>query len=413
MSLYIIVTYNVNNMGGGQLYTLRRAKYLISKGYDVRLIVTYHTDNFPLREAFLNIPIYHIPEMGLYSISFTRQQRETIIDNIITKIEPYSVGNIYIESHTLSAIEWGEIIATRIGASHLAYPLSEFPVRKYRFNPGRKIFIEKLKKGEFWGCSSKSLETIFQKKCTPNNYINIGFDENELTDFCIPEIPYKKGHKEYVITTVSRLDKVYIEPLIKSVIRLALKYESQKIVLLVVGGSPITERKEYLFSKYSNLKISNLDIIFTDYINHLGKDLFQLTDLFVGMGTASINAINQGCITLNINPKGDQSMTSGYFGIDTYNFAYADTEKVYPLADKIEEAYLLSPDDVITIKQKGKELFYSSFEMNKCFNKLDRVILNLDPVENCINLYSNIFYNYMARTALTIKRILKRVCFVM
>lgn len=96
--------------------------------------------------------------------------------------------------------------------------------------------------------------------------------------------------------------------------------------MIVAGGSNTGTREKDLLVKYSKSDIANLKIVFTGYIKELGKDIFNVSDVFVGMGTASINAISQRCIALNIDPSRN-NMCSGIFGIDTNNFGYTEMVK--------------------------------------------------------------------------------------
>lgn len=379
---YLILTFNVCNLGGGQLYVLRRAKYLRDKGIDVSIIVTFDNGNFPLENDFRGFPIHFIPELGKSSVRFSKHR----VNNIIEDIEKI-IGDrdeLLIESHTLQTAEWGELIAYYCKGKHLIYPLAEPQVKRYIANPGKRIFYEKLKKGEFYGCSSRSLSKIFGEEIKDNRYVNIGYEDGELIDKCSPAINYSRVGDEYVITTITRLDKLYVVPLIKDTIQLAKKYSQTKFVLILAGGSKTPGREEYLFSNFNDEKIGqqNLHIVFTGYINKLGKDIFNMSDVFVGMGTASINAISQSCLTINIDPSNQDKPASGFFGVDTNNFAYSENGKSYSILEKLEETFLLSDDEKKKRQILGRKLFEDEFEVNSCFQKLDRAFENIEAPRN-------------------------------
>lgn len=387
MKKYIIVTYNVCNMGGGQLYVLRRCRHLMSKGYEVLVLIAYDSGYFPLENQFEGVNFYYAPEISTLSIRTKKNRKSEIID-VVKQFVSGSKDN-YVESHTLPGIEWGEIIAAEINARHLAYPLAELFFSEVRFSPAKEIIIRKLNNGELYGCTSVSLKTIFQKDIPINNYVNIGFDEGELVNECIPHIPNYKKKENFVITTIGRLSKGYFEPLIKDVIDFAKEHKENQFVLLLAGGSPDKSRVNYLQEKYNNdtLQLKNLNIVYTGYIEKLGKDIFNQTDVFVGMATASVNAISQGCITLNIEPYRDD-MTSGYFGVDTKNFAYSESGKVWRIKEKLEEVFGASEDEKRRISIIGKQLFDESFNNKVCMKKLDNIIQALPIVEK-----SNIPHN--------------------
>ena len=406
MKKYIIVTYNVCNMGGGQLYVLRRCKHLKAQGFEVLIIVSYDSGYFPLQHVFEGTPILLYEEMRDASAKVSNKRKREIIGAVMAFVGK-STEN-YVESHTLYSTEWGEIIASSCHARHLAYPLAEPKFSSVKFSPAKEIISAKYQNGEFYGCTSTSLKTIFREDPINNNYVNIGFDINEFVEISKPLIQFKKQQGDYVITTVGRLSKEYIEPFIEAVCRFAKTHQDQRIVLLLVGGSPVKEREEYLKAKYSNeaLNIDNLNVIFVGYIKELGKDIFSMTDLFVGMGTASINSISQGCLTLNIDPESNK--TSGFFGTDTLNFAYSESGELWEIEDKIEEAYSSALQKKAALIEAGRKLYKEAFENEACMKKLDEAISSI-PVSTEQRLpHIPFYYLLFVRSGVAMRRLIRR-----
>lgn len=406
MTKYLIFTYEICNLGGGQLYVQRRAKYLTEKGFDVRVVVFFHDPSyFPLENDFSGIPFYVIPEMGRTSSCLTNSKVNNIIGDLLNMLGKND--DIYIESHTLTLIEWGELVAMRCQAKHLAYPLAEPIISNYFFNPGKKIFSYKLINNQFYGCTSVSLKQIFGKTNVPSNYVNIGFKASELNERCFPQIPYDKNNSDFVISTVGRLEKQYIEPLIEACIKFSDFFPNQHIVLIIGGGSKIQGREEYLKRIYGNLN-KNLEVIFTGYIERLGKDIFNMSDVFVGMGTASLNAISQGCLTINVDPNNEMKFASGFFGIDTNNFAYSESGKVFDISEKLKEAYLMNPEKRQMIILKAKTLFDIQYEENACFSKLDDVISSIEIAHNKSILHVSFCYRISVIILFSFYKFLKK-----
>lgn len=395
-------------MGGAQLFVLRRSLHLVKMGYEVHIIVAEQSDYYPLKDKFNDSPIYVIPETGMRLAQVSKERQNSVTEEFLHIID--GCETCYVESHTLYAIEWGEIFSVKCGAHHLAYPLAEPLISNYKFQPGLKIFKDKLSKGEFYGCTSTSLKVMFGGKKVPDNYINIGYDESELSESSIPSINYSPLEKDYVITTITRFEKKYIEPLADAAAEMAKKYSSQKFVLLIAGGSPDKKRTVYLTENYNNKRynLSNLDIRYLGYINTLGKDIFNMSDVFVGMGTASINAISQRCITINIDPRNGMTKSSGIFGIDTHNFAYSESGHVYSIFSKLEEVYLSNEERKEEIKSIGRTLFENEFEINACFKKIDDVITRLRPVMYRKSLEISIYYRLVVQALFKLKEIIGR-----
>ena len=404
MKKYVILTFNVCNMGGGQLFVLRRALHLKEKGYDVCVITVFDNGVSPLKINFDKIPIYNYPELAKTPSLLSKRKQEELISNIIVKI-----GNgdeYYLESHTLETIVWGELLSVKLGGRHLAYPLAEPRFNNIHFEPGKTIILQKLSRGELYGNNSRSLEHIFERKFSDNLFVNIAFDESELKETCNPPIGYNKQKGDYVITTVSRLDKTYIEPFIDDVKKLSLEYPNQRFVLIIAGGSNTGTREKDLIAKYGHSDINNLSIIFTGYITELGKDIFNISDVFVGMGTASINAISQKCVALNIDPSMNNKC-SGIFGVDTTNFAYTENGRIYSIYEKMEEIYLSTAEKKRIIITTGRKLFESSFEKTACFNLLDKVIESISVSKNFTNYNVSALYRIVVRLLYEMKNFAK------
>lgn len=378
---YLILTYNVCNQGGAQLLVLRRAKYLKEKGYNVKIVVAYDNGNFLLKEEFTDFEIILIRD---FINTLCLQPYSKITSKILEvskKIDPQNEGISYIESHTVPTCVWGEVLANKFQAKHMTYLLAEFLFSDLKFYYDRKILLKKLRSRELFGVSASSIEIIFGKKYKKysDQYINVGFDRGELLELSLPLLNLNKEQNTFIIGTVTRLDKTYVEPLIEDSILLAKKYPSQKFLLLIAGSSPNADRQQYLTDKYNanNLGVDNLTIRWTGYINKLGKDIFEFLDVFVGMGTASINSISQKCLTLNIDPFTD--MCSGFFGTDTSNFAYSDRGGLYKIIDKLQEAYLMSDTNRDVYRSNGLALFDKEFDMIVCEEKQDRFFNDIIP----------------------------------
>ena len=176
--------------------------------------------------------------------------------------------------------------------------------------------------------------------------------------------------------------------------------------MIVAGGSNTGTREKDLLAKYSRSSIANLKIIFTGYIKELGKDIFNISDVFVGMGTASINAISQKCIALNIDPSRN-SMCSGIFGIDTNNFGYTENGKVYTILEKIEEIYLADENKKNYLKKTGRELFETSFEINSCFLQMDAAINSISESQDEPYLHVSRLYRFIVRLSYNLLAIIK------
>ena len=371
---YYILTEGVSNIGGAQLLVLRRAKFLRSKGFNVKIIVSRHRGNFILEKEFKDFPVLYLPKLDQpifkYSIK-TINELVTIISLFLSNHE-----NALLETNSLQSSIWGELVAKRNNYKHVIYLFNESIINNYLLYPGNNFFLFKYNRGELYGCSRKSLEKMLGKHYNEkqNHFVNVSFDNDEIKENTIPSIKeFELLEKSKTILTVSRLEKSYVKYLIEAVIKIAKQKPEKNINLIIGGGTIFGDVKLDLENNYlpPKLQLSNLKIIFTGIINVLGRDLFNLSDVFVGMGTASINSISQKCATLVVNPLTNK--TPGIFGIHTTTFGYSDNNTEYDLGELINT--LLFDEGLLEVaKNKGYELYESSYKTDICFVKYDYLI---------------------------------------
>lgn len=379
---YVIITPSISNLGGAQLYVLRRAKNLVENGYCVKLIISHHnSSNFILENQFSEIPILHLHELQKPVSFFSKRKIESLICKIRIFLKDFKNG--MVESSSLETSVWGELISGKLHLKHIIYFLAEPRAFAFYYYPGYAFFLHKYDRGELFGTTPFSLSLILGKKIeqNKNRFINVPFDPSELAEQSAPAIGIADvDEKSFVIGTIARLEKSYIKPFIESCIRLAQKHPDRKFTVIIAGGSENLEILEKLKKMYAyqSLCVQNLCVFFTGYIKLLGKDFFKTLNVFVGQGTASINAISQRCATLNIDPNNDDC--SGIFGIDVDNFAYSQNNKTYKIEDKLE-ALMLDKTLLEFAKVKGYELFQQKYSVDVCFNNMD-ILINSSSKED-------------------------------
>lgn len=378
MKKYVIITPEVHNLGGAQLYVLRRAKHLKNLGWGVYVIVAKTDGDFILGKDFKDVAIItHVSGSDYPPVALGKKELKKIIQSILESISFSNDDRICIESHTLEGAVMGEYLSSAVKGKHIAYMLAEPKISEFNFIPGKRLFEDKLQNREFVGVSSRSLEIIFGYKPRHNDYVNVGFDENEFIENSIPDLPLINKNA-FVIATITRLEKEYLQPFIDAVIDFSKLNLSRSIELIIGGNSHIHGLKESLENKYRSLCPSNLKISFIGYIT-IGKDFYSNIDVFVGMGTASINAISQSTATLNINP--DSNRASGWFGTDTNNFAYTENNNDYPIVEKLQELLDMNIKERAHIQNNGRALFENEFKESICMQKLDDYCVHIDYID--------------------------------
>lgn len=378
-TIYFITIPELIGIGGAQLYAIRRAKYLIKKGYSVFFLVI-QADNIHLewdieiriiKNRWLNTPIFMINNN---QIAAEISKISAVID------QELDLKNVIFETFSWEAATWAETFAKQFNAKHFVYSLGEPPLDNLRHKFIHEFFMHKYKQHELLGLSDMSLSIILGKKFDTNYnpYVNISFELKEIVNITQPRFLETIDRNRFTITTVSRLEKSYVVDLIENIIVFAKRNFFNEFNLIICGDGVIKGKTSNDFIlHYQNLIPKNLKIYFPGYTFPLGKDLFEVTNVFVGMGTSAVSSISQKCPTICVDPRNGKSI--GVFGVDTFNFAYPKNDNSYEnIEDTVARLYH-SRDLMNRASQLGFELFMSNYEYNACMKKVD---LFIDKIKN-------------------------------
>lgn len=371
--LYIIIVPYLANIGGGQLYALRRAKYLERKSINTILITISFKKNIMLKE----LKSFNIIEEPSLEVAY--KKKDLVIEKIIKKLNIKKDQEVIIEN--LEFFWAGEILAKKLNARHYIYLIAQ---QDFFNQSNKEFYLKKLEKKEIIGVSKETLRisfgSLWNEDKYENRYVNIGHKDNEIKkdEIKTSELKLEKNNKIIRIITVSRFNKTYIEKMIKAVILISKKCLNKNFELILIGDSDNREIKKRLENKYKSTK--NLNIRFLGYINPLFAEIYLNSDLFIGMGTALINAASYGCPCLAIDPRNNEA--SGFFGIDVFSFGYREDDKTFDIFSKIKEFIEMDIKSKDEISKRTIELFKNDFEFEKVMAKLDSYIFeNREKIE--------------------------------
>ena len=371
---YFLFVNNISQIGGAQLYILRKSKWLLSRGFKI-YIITGKKEPIKLVD-FYNSSILCIPEILYPPNVFSGINRDKIIRRICGFIQDNNIT--YIESHQTGPALWAELVAQNFNAINIVYAIAPLSLRRKIY---KEYFKKKLFRGEFLGCNKSFNKTNFPDIPTENycdSYINIPFDASEIEIYT--DCPVIKFNHIFKILTISRIDKTYIKNSIEQIA--AYIKNKQSIHISYDIYTDINNKVKYkelcqLVERYTN---SNLNINLFGPINPLNNCIFEDKDLFLGMGTAILNASAMKLPSLVIDYRNNKYY--GFFGVDYFEFGSSEKLAENDITEYID--YLLNDKKrVKELGENGYEFFVREFDnefVNEKFLKYMQVCKLQNPL---------------------------------
>ena len=340
--LYIFFTYDISTVGGTQMYTAGKARYLQSRGWQVAIFCDHfikdHSDIPYLNQYmhpnagmdFLARPPYKIRQHEIkYCLNFMVRQ---------LNISDPNDYEILIESHADVQAYWAELLALVLGARHFFVACNEvfrnFPGRFYEDN--LDFFYFKWKRKEMVDDFGDTIVKLF------NGYKNVTkplfmppfptvreMDAIQDVDFKIENIE----RLDWNICHIGRAVKNYVPYVIKGVGELARRYPDKRINFIMVGeADSLLELLKKTFNGCSNIHVTLLGNMVP-----IPRILFTKVDVVCAISQTALFTVNEDVPTICATVT-DETRTPGLLGYDTEDPLYA--EGTYSYVEALENVLL-------------------------------------------------------------------------
>lgn len=328
MKKYIILSYSISGVGGGQMYQKNKLNYMKKRGYTVSAVYSI------AGQIIINdLKQYENNLVELLSINpmlISQRLITEVIDNIIQLTGILNEETI-IETNNKILSMWGEIIAKKYNCKNIIYIIDE------KIGSLDTIMIDffefKRSKNEIYGIKEETYKMIFGSNCSEDyyQYILPLVCNNVIDDYEHPVIN-SFVRSEFNIGTIGRLEKAYIPTLISEIKRFAKKHEDLSITFLMIGESPKNENIDLIKRTFSNL--DNVKVILTGALFPIPLSLLKNLDVFVSSaGSARVSAsINKPTITIDARDYN----SIGILNYDTNNTVFRTTEEKIPISEKLD-----------------------------------------------------------------------------
>ncbi len=364
MKKYILLTYAITNIGGSQIYTRNKAKYLKERGWDVD-VYSYQDGNIYI-DDLIEYKSGIIKELKYPVFYFTKGEIKRILKKKFSQLKNHSYSELIIETNSIGLATWGEYLAKYLNCKHIIYLLAEH----YSSNQDTYNFLSfKNQRKELAAAHTETLQNLFsQYNHDLNNSELVSLRANctnVVEDIYHPLI--NKINTEYItIGSIGRLEK----PFLKSNLLELRKYfetnKEQKYNLILIGGSPKSSKCVNTYKKIFR-DTNNVNLFITGYIYPIPLKLLQCVDVFISSAGSAYLSYKYGIPTISIDSQ--TYLPIGILGVSTFKSTFGTVEnKKYNLFDLL--------DEILTNTNK-----YSGTGITKSTEKLD-YSSHLDFIKN-------------------------------
>ncbi|NLH36894.1 MAG: glycosyltransferase family 4 protein [Thermotogaceae bacterium] len=364
MRKYVLFLNTISEIGGAELYVLRKARFLENNGFKV-YIVTGKAQNIRFTE-FYDYEFLEIKEIVISPNLFCKNEISGILERILVFIHYQEQDEIFVESHQIYPAMWAEIFAQKVNRVNLVYCITPFRVNGYII---REFYHKKLRNDELLGCNESYIPETFGNGFK-NNYLNIPFDPNEIEKVSNQDTVLGKDNvsdvalesRDISILTISRIQKTYIAQSIIDLSDFCKKYPDASVKYNLVLSENNGSEYDKLKILIDKVKPNNLDIELNGPVLKLTDTIFKGYDLFIGMGTAVLNAVSMGLPSLVVDYRNNRYY--GFFGYDYYESG-AGIRPAEKGLDYFIKQVLNKEVDLEEVRKKAMDYFLENYESEK------------------------------------------------
>ena len=375
MKKYIFITMLITEISGAVQYLFNKQNFLLKKGYDVHIFSA-----MPGKIRVLSLKKYSnsiYPALMYNPKCFTNFCMNKTIAKIIKTINPDSNDEILIESNSVNAALWAELLASKIKAKHINFNLQE----KHDYSKQEISFLRfKFKRKELCGITPKSVnlmlndDTIdFEEWMAFSAYCN-NVVENVQDDFS----SLLNGNANFTIGCIGRTNKQYIPLLLKELSSYFEQHLNETFNLVFIGGSDNKAAERLIYKKMHMFK--NVKTVITGYVYPIPRSFIEKIDLFISTAGSAYATFLEARPTIKIN-----AFNALPLGIMGYNFD-AEKSTIY------DDSTGLILIDCINLVRNGIDIKYENDLNKRYYNKMFESfskqlnMFNLNTVEEYYNI---------------------------
>lgn len=334
MKKYIFLTPGISNMGGSEMFTYNKFRYLSTHGWDVNVFFCNEANSFLLQEL-VRFKENRILDL-IYGISYlSYKEQDRIVKRIVEGVT--AEDEVVVESHLFNMGMWGELIAARIGAKNILNFMEE---NIDQVNDEEAAFLEyKMRRYEILNATVKSFHRYFGSKykddyeAYTHKYMR-AYCSNVVTRTVHSDIKFSKA--DYNILSIGRIDKPYVLPTFNEVKKFVHFYTEKTFNLIIIGGAPKDDVEKKIRELFKG--VTNVQLYMFGYMYPVPANLIDINDVAIATANSVLVSSEEGVPTIAIDIH--DNLPIGIYGRTTQNRFSRDNEEPCTVVGLLEDVLI-------------------------------------------------------------------------
>lgn len=390
MKKYIFLTSSIGRIGGAQMFISNKYEYLKRRGWHVDVFFFNEYDVIRIE----NLKVFsqnYLPELRYPVQSYTNKQIEHVL-SIICQKTGNAADETVVETQLISLAFWGELVAQRLNGIHILNYLEEsIP----RFSENEIAFFDfKVRRRECLNASKKSLSRLFKEHYV-DDYDQYQFIlktpcSNVVSDVADNNI--KIAPADYTITSIGRLDKPYVRPMVDDILNVVRSHTDKSFNLIFIGGSPNGKSEVEIENAFKG--VDNVNLYLLGYLFPIPKQLLGYVSASIATSNSVLVTANLSIPTIAVDANDFQAI--GVYGYDTVNTVFRKEEAKRKISDVLAEI-------LFTEKYAAKKAdMQAGQEMDQTFSEQEKFIESTSKDKQYFDVLS--IYSMQERYRMIMKR---------
>lgn len=197
----------------------------------------------------------------------------------------------------------------------------------------RRFLEFKLEHNLLYGIKDQSIPSLLgDSPATSNRGLPaVGCSDNNVFD-CDYILPFSLDNKVNILS-IGRMDKPYVQPMIRSVKSFVSHHRDIDFNLVFIGDAADEKVRESILDSVNEEE--NVTSYCTGYINPIPRSLIAKMNVAIACAGCVVVAKNEGILTISIDAK--DHMAIGIAGITTNNTVFRTNEPKLKIEDLLED----------------------------------------------------------------------------